>query len=545
MQSRARQAATGITVDAVPASFFKVESNPWSQLQLYNLYRLVLAGALLLVGLTEHLLPDPFIIYPGLFNQVMAAFTVIVIVENIFAYMQWPRFTIQLYLNSVTDIVTLLAIMYASGGVSYGLGILLILPVITPNLFQPSQFSLFLTAITVILLISIEMSLQSKGENFQELSRTGFLALFMMLSSWLANSWSTQAYKTATLARKRGLDLASMSQLNQSILDHIQTGVIVLEDSRTIKHMNQSAMSIFGLPKQWRDEPLINFAPELDAWFRYWNDNHRPKVMSYDINHQGTTSLKARISQLGTKRNGTSLIYLQNTHEEKEQLQDMKLASLGQLTASIAHEIRNPLGSISYAAQLMEEAGNLNEEDAHMNQIILSNAKRTDVIIDNVLNLSKRKNPKRINLRLKLWLETFYEDFIAQNKLSEDQVSLFVDPENIEVTFDPDHLHQILWNLSRNAVKYAKEDPKDLMLQIQVSIPAHTSDVILSHIDNGKGISEQMQQRLFEPFSTSGKKGIGLGLFMSRELAQANGASLEYEKLASDGSCFRLGFANR
>ncbi|CAA6822404.1 MAG: Histidine kinase [uncultured Thiotrichaceae bacterium] len=545
MQSRARQATTGITVDAVPASFFKVESNPWSQLQLYNLYRLVLAGALLLVGLTEHLLPDRFIIHPGLFNQVMAVFTVIVIIENIFAYMQWPRFTIQLYVNSTTDIVTLLAIMYASGGVSYGLGILLILPVITPNLFQPSQFSLLLTAITVILLISIEMSLQNKGENFQELSRTGFLALFMMLSSWLANSWSAQAYKTATLARKRGLDLASMSQLNQSILDHIQTGVIVLEDSRTIKHMNQSAMSILGQPKDWRNQPLIDFAPELDAWFRFWSDNHRPKVMSYDINHQGTTSLKARISQLGTRSNATSLIYLQNTHEEKEQLQDMKLASLGQLTASIAHEIRNPLGSISYAAQLMEEAGNLNEEDAHMNQIILSNAKRTDVIIDNVLNLSKRKNPKRINLRLKLWLDAFYKDFIAQNKLSEDQVSLFMDPENIEVTFDPDHLHQILWNLGRNAVKYAKEDPKDLMLQIQVSIPAHTSDVILSHIDNGKGISKPMQQRLFEPFSTSGKKGIGLGLFMSRELAQANGASLEYEKLASDGSCFRLGFANR
>jgi len=546
LQSRTRQAASGISYDIAPVAFFSTQGDPWAQLQLYNIYRLILSGALLLVGLTEHLLPENVIVDGRLYRDVIAIYTVVTILQNIAGYLKWPEYESQLYTYSVTDILALLMIIYASGGVSFGLGILLVLPVLIPNLFKPGQFSLFITALTVISLIAIEIYIQSRGHTqLNELSMTGILSLFMMLSSWVASNWSGHAQQTAKLAQRRELDLASMSQLNQSVLDQLQLGVIVLRDSRKIKHMNSAAIDMLGNPKNWRVEKLGKFAPELDAWYQYWSDNHRPKVASFDINHQGAMMMRARFVQLGARASKTSLIYLQDTKEEREKLQDLKLASLGQLTASIAHEIRNPLGAISHAAQLLTESEALSLADKRLSQIIITNSKRMDSTIESVLNLSRRKHPKRINIRLKLWLQTFYDDFMAQNNLSENQLSLFIDPEDLEVNFDPDHLQQILWNLSRNAVKYAKKDKSKLTILIQAGIPDHTKNVVLNVIDNGEGIDGELQDRLFEPFNTTSTKGTGLGLFMCRELCQANGATLEYVKLATTGSCFRISFANR
>ncbi len=546
MQSRTRQATTRITYDIAPIAFFSTEGNPWAQLQLYNIYRLVLAGALLLVALTEHLLPKGIIIDSKLFNDVIAIFTVVVILENIAGYLKWPEYGTQIYSNSITDILALLLIIYASGGVSFGLGILLVLPVIIPNLFKPGQFSLFITALSVISLIAIEIHIQSQGHTqLNELSMTGILSLFMMLSSWVAMNWSGNAQQTAKLAKRWGLDLASMSQLNQTVLDQLQTGIIVIHDSRNIKQMNTAAIDMLGNPENWHDHTLSSFAPELDAWYQHWSDKQRPKTASFEVNHQGALAVRARFVQLGAKANETSLIYLQDTKEEREKLQDLKLASLGQLTASIAHEIRNPLGAISHAAQLLTESEVLSKANQRLTQIIISNSLRTDSIINSVLNLSRRKHPKQISLHLKPWLDEFYADFLTQNKLNKDQLSLFIEPEDVEVNFDPAHLHQIMWNLSKNAVKYAKNDKDKLSLLIQVGIPNHTNNLVLNVIDNGKGVSEELQERLFEPFNTTSTQGTGLGLFMCRELSQANGSTLEYVQLATNGSCFRLSFANR
>ncbi len=548
MQSRTRQTASRISYDydITPVDFFSPSSTPWAQLQLYNIYRLVLAGALLLVGLTEHLLPEDIIINVKLFQDVIAIFTVVVILENIAGYLKWPAYEAQIYINSVTDILALLLIIYASGGVSFGLGILLVLPVIIPNLFKPGQFSLFITALTIISLIAIEVHIQSRGQTMlSELSMTGILSLFMMLSSWVASNWSGYVQRTAKLVLRRELDLASMSQLNQSVLDQLQTGVIVIRDSRRIQHMNNAAIEMLGTPQSWKSKILSSFAPELDAWYQYWTDNQRPKVASFDVNHQGAMTMRARFVQLGARASETSLIYLQDTQEEREKLQDLKLASLGQLTASIAHEIRNPLSAISHAAQLLTESNELSQAEDRLAHIIITNSHRMDAIIESVLNLSRRKHPKRINIRLKHWLNTFFEDFLLQNDLHKSQFSLFIEPANLEVNFDPAHLQQIMWNLSQNAVKYAKKDKKKLSLLIQAGIPDHTKNVVLNIIDNGNGISREQQDRLFEPFNTTSTRGTGLGLFMCRELSQANGATLEYVELATTGSCFRLSFASR
>ncbi|MGB0846041.1 MAG: two-component system sensor histidine kinase NtrB [Thiolinea sp.] len=527
------------------APFF-LHEDPWNLLRLYHVYRLALAGALILA-----LVSQPSLVHLGhhdypLFRWVTGLYLLIAIISNLCSYFEWPDLVVQGVGFSIIDILILFGVLYSSGGVSAGVGILLVIPVLIPYICAPGYVSILMAACTGIGLIGMEVWLDMKAGAIPSpsLSHSGILALFILLASWLGDRWIHKASQMAKLAKRRGIDLANMSQLNQSILDRLESGILVVETSGAIRHMNAAGWGLLGSPGNWRSKPLKVFAPELEEHYLHWFNTISPRTASFDIRHQQTTELRVRFTQLGTHSRRTTLINLEDTSEQRERLQGVKLASLGQLTASIAHEIRNPLGAISHAAQLMGESQNLDKADTRLLQIIQSNAKRMNLTIESVLNLSRKKDPKRERLPLKGWLYSFLRDFMLQHNLKEKQVTLFIEPADMMIEFDPAHLHQIMWNLCRNAVKYAHDSPQKLQLDIQGGMPSHSRDVFINVIDNGRGISEESQQRLFEPFFTTSTKGTGLGLFMSRELCLSNGAALEYIALPTGGSCFRIVFSS-
>ena len=546
MHFRARKGGTVEAEGIFPASDIVVSSDPWSPLQLYSVYRLILAGILFVLGFAEISSIRLGTFDKNLFLIATNAYLLITVLGVFTTHFKKPNFVTQLYFLSLTDIILLLTVVYTSSGLNSGLGILILLPVLLPNILYPGQSSLLLSALTVIVLLAINVIMANKGNSHSfEMFQTGVLSLFIMVVSWLAGSWFEKASHTAELAKRRGIDLANLSQLNQSILDQLQTGIIVLDQSANVRHLNPTAWDMLGQPEDWRNQGLKEFAPELNTHLQYWMANVSPKVVSYDIKHWKTTEFTMRLSQLGVKNKGVVLMYLEDTRLQREKQQDVKMASLGQLTANIAHEIRNPLGAISHAAQLLSESSALEKADERMIQIIQSNSKRMNGTIESVLNLSRKSNPKRENIQLKLWLSNFVKEFSAQSSLNKNQISLFIDIPNAAIQFDPMHLHQVMWNLCRNAEKYAKNDVSQLHIDIQGSHPTHTRDIMLNVIDNGRGIPEKNIDRLFEPFFTTSTKGegTGLGLFMARELCLSNGSTLEYVKLPSGGSCFRLVFS--
>lgn len=518
--------------------------DPWNLLRLYHVYRLTLAGALLV-----SLVLEPGQTHLGeynreLFTWLTGTYLIIAVISNLASYFQWPDLPVQTTLFVLLDISILMSLLYTSGGVEAGFGVLLLIPVLIPHLSRHGHISLLLGALTGIALIVMQMSLQSIQESTDNgVMHSGLIALFILLVSWASNRWIRKTSAVASLAQRRGVDLANLSQLNQSILDKLESGIVVVEGSGAIRHMNQTAWDMLGQPGNWRSKPLQQFAPELHEHLHHWLHELSPRIASFDIRHQHATEMRARFSQLGTQSRRATMIYLEDTSEQREKLQNAKLASLGQLTASIAHEIRNPLGAISHAAQLLGESQNLDKADTRMLQIIQSNTRRMNLTIESVLNLSRKKEPNRERLALKLWLHEFRKDFCLQNQLKESQINLFIEPADTVIEFDPAHLHQIVWNICRNAYKYAHDDPARLQLDIQGGNPTHTRDIILNIIDNGRGIPADQRQRLFEPFFTTSTQGTGLGLFVSRELCLSNGASLEYLPLPTGGSCFRLIFS--
>jgi two-component system sensor histidine kinase PilS (NtrC family) len=550
LQSKTRQSTPKAEVgryEGLPVSAFLRDENTWSPLQLYSIYRLILAGALVIIGLTERSFAQLGSFQPVLFDAIGLVYLAVALLGVFLAHFRWPSFTDQVYLHTGIDIVLMLMLVYANGGLHSGLDLLFALPVILANILRPGQYSLLLSAVSTIALLSIQIYLQNTLHlDSSELSHTGLLTFFVLLVSWKVGGWFEQASKTAALAKKRGQDIASLSQLNQSILDQLQMGILVVEPSGVIRHMNPRAWEMLGQPDNWRSQPLKSLAPELNIHLQHWFKHTCPKVVSYDIKHWQTTELNFRLSQLGSRDKGAALVYLEDITKQREKQQGVKMASLGQLTANIAHEIRNPLGAISHAAQLLSESPALDKTDERMVQIIQSNSKRMNVTIESVLNLSRKKNPKKENIHLQTWLSEFVHDFSMQSGLDTSQLSLFVEPIHAEVLFDPTHFHQVLWNLCRNAVKYACSDSSQLELMINCSLRAKTKTMILNVIDNGKGIAEEHQQRLFEPFfTTSSTQGTGLGLFMARELCLTNNAYLEYIRLPMGGSCFRIIFSHK
>ena len=546
MQLGARQkGALDTHLGGINSSELVVTADPWAPLQLYSIYRLILAGIFLVFTITDISSVEIGTSESHIFSISVNIYLGLTLLGVFLSHIHKPSSIKQLYINSFIDIVFLLLVVFTSNGLNSGLGILILLPVILPNILNPGQISLLLSACTVLALMGIQAFMQTQiKDGSYEVFHTGVLSLFIMTISWVAGSWFEKASITAEIAKRRGIDLKNLSQLNQSILDQLQTGIIVLDHNATVRHLNPTAWDMLGQPDDWRDKQLKDYAPELSSHLEYWKANVAPKVASYDLKHWKSTEFTLRLSQLGIRNQGVVLMYIEDTRIQREKQQDVKMASLGQLTANIAHEIRNPLGAISHAAQLLSESPDLDKADERMIQIIQANSKRMNGTIESVLNLSRKNNPKRENIRLKLWLNEFINDFVMQSSLTKKQISLFLDMPDASIQFDPTHLHQVMWNLCRNAEKYARENVSELMIDIQGTHPSHTRDIVLSVIDNGKGVPDKNIERLFEPFFTTSSQGegTGLGLFMARELCLSNSASLEYIKLPAGGSCFRLIF---
>jgi two-component system sensor histidine kinase PilS (NtrC family) len=230
------------------------------------------------------------------------------------------------------------------------------------------------------------------------------------------------------------------------------------------------------------------------------------------------------------------MIILEDIGLYNQRLQQSKLASLGRLTASIAHEIRNPLGAISHAGQLLSESLHLPIQDIRLTEIIQANAIRVSQIIDDILRLSKRADSRREKIDLNPWLTHYLNNFMLEYGITADTFMLSQTDEPLCAFMDPGHLRQIMDNLCQNALKYGNPELGQIILQTFSLKQAPCIEVI----DNGSGISREHIIHLFEPFFTTSSSGTGLGLYISRELAELNQAKLSYHLTEKKRSCFRL-----
>ena len=238
-----------------------------------------------------------------------------------------------------------------------------------------------------------------------------------------------------------------------------------------------------------------------------------------------------------------TLVFLEDISQIAQQAQQLKLASLGRLTASIAHEIRNPLGAISHAAQLLQESEALDAADLRLTQIIQDHSRRMNLVIENVLQLSRRRQAEPQLLDLKYWVHRFASEF-RSSLPAHQSVHVKTLGSSLQTRMDPNQLIQVLTNLVQNGLRYSGQEHPEAQVWLHLFRDEASDLPVLEVLDDGPGVPAEQVQNIFEPFFTTENKGTGLGLYICRELCESNQARLDYRTRDEGGSCFRIVFAH-
>lgn len=509
-------------------------------LRLYNLYRLVIGFALVLL-ISSDLHGDWLqMSRPALFHQGAWLYLLL----NIFAavLVRNPRHALSVLGLALTDVVLLSALFYFAGGTPSGIGTLLIIAVAIANVLLRGRTGFFIAAVAAIGLIYLTFYLSSHHPSASnQFIQAATLGALCFAAALLVQGLSRRLQDSESLARQRAEEVASLEALNALILQRMRTGIVVLDPQQRVLLANQGALQLLGLQKLV-GEPLAACCPALAEPLQQWLKNPALRPQSLKASAEGP-ALQPSFSPLQHGEQRDTLIFLEDISQIAQKAQQLKLASLGRLTASIAHEIRNPLGAISHAAQLLHESSEIDGADRRLAQIIHDHSRRMNLVIENVLQLSRRRQAEPQLLDLKYWLHRFTFEF--RSSLGAQQVlHLETTGSSLQTRMDPNQLTQVLTNLVQNGLRYSSQQHAQAQVWLHLYEEQASGMPVLEVLDDGPGVPAEQLQNIFEPFFTTETQGTGLGLYISRELCESNQARLDYRVREEGGSCFRIIFAH-
>ncbi|MEM9056631.1 MAG: ATP-binding protein [Pseudomonadota bacterium] len=518
----------------------------WRVLRLLNGYRLLI-GVLLLALFFA--LDSPRIVggtFEPLFLLTSATYITLGIVFLYTLRIRAPGFGLQVSVQILLDIVAVILLMHASGGISSGLGNLLVVSIGAASLTVHQRTAALLAALTAILLL-VEQAVSQLGgaTTAADFAPAGVLGAIIFVLAMATQPLARRIRESEALARQRGVDLANLAELNEYIIQHLRESIVVVDGENRVRLMNGSAASQLAAGASARGMPLKAVSAKLNELTVDWRNGAEDAggTAAGFLAADGATVLTPHFAPLGRNRPSAALIFLENSTELAERVQQTKLAALGRLSASIAHEIRNPVGAISHAGQLLAESPDISDQDRRLTEIIHTHTGRVNDIVESVLSLSRRDLTKPEQFELQAWLTAFSAEF-GSTYPADTEIHLSTDDPRMQVRMDPTHLHQVLWNLCENGCRYAAEPDGSTKLALRCGRLATSGRPFVELLDRGPGIDASLIDRVFEPFFTGASDGTGLGLFISRELCECNRATLLYEPREGGGSCFRIIFAD-
>jgi two-component system, NtrC family, sensor histidine kinase PilS len=510
-------------------------STLWRSMFYFNIYRLVLSCILLVLALGgdvstggAHRYPDLFLLAAGSLITLSALYFVTINIAR-------PPFQLQVHLQTILDLLLLAVLIHASEGIQSGFGILMIVTVAAVSLMDTRRSAIAYAALGTLLALTETMIGFVAGlESISILQNPGFLGVGLFTTALVVSQLSQRIRVSEEMVSRRESALADLNALNREIVELIPTGAMAIDTLGRILLCNGRARSLLHLEENPEGRSLISVS--LPLYQRL------DELTGGEFQHLQEIQFEGNSVQLSTESfGGGRLVFLEDLSKEREQARQVRLAALGRLAAAIAHEIRNPLSAVYQSAQLLRESTTLTREDAEIAAIIHKQSERIERIIASVLVVSRGDpgNPEAIELRS--WLVRFVEQFRLERDLDPDAIT--VTDTSATVHVDPGHLTQVLINLCDNALAHATRERGEL-IRLSCEHDRELDLPTLQIIDFGRGIPDHSRRQLFEPFFTTRSQGTGLGLYISRELCEANHARLTFESDRSD-TVFKIIFHNR
>jgi two-component system sensor histidine kinase PilS (NtrC family) len=504
----------------------------WRSLGFFCFYRLIVA---LLLFLAAYFYGDAlniggldlalFIKAGGLYAGVALGFIALI-------YHSTLRFQTQLLVQVLADVVFLTVLLYSSGGQKSGLAVLVLIAVAGAGLVGQGRMTLFFAATASVAML-LEQSVQILRQHADpaDFIRTGLICIGFFGMAITARLLARRVVANEELARARGVELARQLAISNRIIAEMTDGVLVLDQRGIVRQSNQAADRL--LEVHLGESRLSDWSPHLVRQFHLGKSAANDQ---FDMVRPGPGKLYRMRMLGGGDADSDPVVFVEDMERVQTQAQQMKLAALGRLTANIAHEIRNPLAAISHAAELLGE----DEQDVQrrrLARIIGDNTARLNRLVTDVLELGRRERATREQLD---WL-TFLRGFLVEFSLHDPSAAerIVVAGDSRVLLFDRGHLHRVLWNLFANALRHASAEAGAVCVRLSTSAGRYAA---IDIIDDGPGITGDLRQQIFEPFVTNHGAGTGLGLYIARELCDANGASLQLlDDVAADrGATFRI-----
>jgi two-component system sensor histidine kinase PilS (NtrC family) len=521
----------------VPTLRKKIVSPQRRELYFFSLYRVLESGLLALVAFSPmgELLVK--IREPTLLKGMVVLYcvaTVALLVAGYRSKMAPPR---QAAIGLGIDILVAAGTLATTTGSQGGIALLMLFNVGAGALILPQRagFGFALTAALVMIGDSLLLRTFDMA-NARPLAESVMFSVTYLATAVLCELLSKQVLESQALAEQRGEELASQAEINELVIRRMRTGILVVDGEHRVKVCNEAAWALLGKPSPDRRQ-LSDIAGTLHRSLLQWRQGRGeiPKAMTLA---EGAPEVLPRFVSLSLTDN-LFLIFLDDSRIYSDRAEELTLATLGRLSASIAHEIRNPLAAINYSVQLLEEANELQEADRRLLEIIHTQCHRMDGIVRDILGLARRERSQPETIDIGQFARRFVEEYRASHPLETDILQAVSERSTLAMA-DPRHMHQVLTILVQNALTYGRMPGEPARVTVAVRTAPPGSPPELDVIDRGPGIPATVASQIFTPFFTTSEHGTGLGLYIAQQLCEANQCTLSYQPVPGGGSCFRI-----
>lgn len=511
-------------------------------MRLYFTYRVMLSIGLLVFSMANTGTSFLGTTASALHIITILAYLVLTIASLALSFFDLDSMQMEYAFAILIDSIVIGILLYTSGGAESGLGILLGISIAFGAQGMSTRTAMFSAALAAgAIFLGAYLESAAHEQPFNDFTLLLMLGSSYFVLAFLSNELAVHTQINENLVKQQGRDIADLTELNEQVIHHMQTGVLVLDSGGRIRMLNDAAWQFLGRPISTVGYFLNQISSDLAQSLASWEKQPYSQQRHLHTHTQGN-DLLVKFQHLGGNEKAGILIFLDDASKAAEAAQQLKLASLGKLVASIAHEIRNPLGAIGHASQLLQESEHLQGTDRRMTEIINGNTSRLNQVIENILSLSRQRIVKPERIRLDAWLDKLRKELGNSHQLQPEQMISYVSPQETTLTFDPQQVFQIISALVENAVKHQSHKAGDLLISLTGGMESETGEGYIAVIDNGKLIPADVVDKVFEPFFTTSNQGTGLGLYIVKELCDANNIRISYLPVSSGGNCFRLKF---
>ncbi|MGE8226448.1 MAG: sensor histidine kinase [Stenotrophomonas sp.] len=517
----------------------RIESIPRRELYFFALYRVLIATLL------AALVFSPLTPFAGEAHQLQLAEAVTILYLLVsLALLAWGRNERWLqpivFGSLLVDITAATLLSHALPGASAGISMSLLFNIAAAALLLPLSRAMLLALLAAAASVTEYVWQAFEGsDNLRTLAELAMFVTSYLALAFISYQIGSRTRRTQQLADQRGAEVANLFEVNELIIRRMRTGVLVVDTNGQITLANEAATALLGDMEGALATERVALAmasPELarrlQRWRNGWHEDEQPLQLAPE-----EAEVLPRFARL-LADSDMSLIFLDDTTVVSRRAESLTLSTLGRFSASLAHEIRNPLAAINYATQLLEESEDIGEADRRLLQIIHQQCHRTNGIVESVLALARRERANPENLDLAAFIRRFVIEYRQTLSLENDSLEAVIREPSVMAMMDPRHLHQVLTALVHNALKYGRI--ADEPARIRIRVASAERNAVIDVMDRGPGIPDAIATQLFRPFYTTSEHGTGLGLYIARELCRANQAQLDYVSIPAGGACFRL-----